>query len=98
MSEVERQVRERAYLLWEQAGQPAGRSEEFWFAALREVAGESAAAAPAGAQDFPAEEPPELAAQHGVPVGLPGERIAEQGVLDDELAALVLPAAPHPVD
>jgi len=31
-------IRERAYLLWEQAGRPHGRSEEFWRAAVAEVA------------------------------------------------------------
>lgn len=30
---LEQVVRERAYLLWEQAGQPEGRSDEFWLEA-----------------------------------------------------------------
>jgi len=37
----------------------------------------------------PIDEPPEVAFQHGVPVGMPGERIAEQGVLDDRLIDLL---------
>jgi hypothetical protein len=28
-------VRETAYFLWEQAGRPAGREQEFWFEALQ---------------------------------------------------------------
>lgn len=30
-------VRERAYLLWEQAGRPYGREFEFWAEAAREI-------------------------------------------------------------
>ena len=37
MSSIEETVRRRAYQLWEQAGQPEGRSEEFWFAARAEL-------------------------------------------------------------
>lgn len=33
-------VRERAYLLWEKAGMPAGREHEFWAQATREIEGE----------------------------------------------------------
>ncbi|HTR11668.1 MAG TPA: DUF2934 domain-containing protein [Roseiarcus sp.] len=29
-------IRERAYELWERAGRPNGRSDEFWFAARAE--------------------------------------------------------------
>jgi hypothetical protein len=31
---LEQAVRERAYLLWEQDGRPAGRAEEYWHRAL----------------------------------------------------------------
>ena len=31
-----REIRVRAYELWEQAGKPAGREEEFWLTAERE--------------------------------------------------------------
>ncbi|NMA97666.1 MAG: DUF2934 domain-containing protein [Phyllobacteriaceae bacterium] len=34
-------VRERAYQLWDQAGQPEGREQEFWFDAERELAEEN---------------------------------------------------------
>ena len=33
MSGIDELVRERAYELWQQAGRPDGRSDEFWFAA-----------------------------------------------------------------
>jgi hypothetical protein len=36
MKDHEELVRERAYLLWEQAGRPEDRTLEFWFAAVRE--------------------------------------------------------------
>lgn len=31
-------IRARAFQLWERAGQPDGRSDEFWFEAEREMA------------------------------------------------------------
>jgi hypothetical protein len=33
-------VRERAYLLWEQAGCPMGREHEFWAQASQEIEGD----------------------------------------------------------
>ena len=36
MSAMEKVIRELAYELWEQAGRPDGRSDEFWFAARAE--------------------------------------------------------------
>jgi len=33
-------IRDRAYALWERAGSPEGRQEEFWHAAERELAEE----------------------------------------------------------
>lgn len=39
MSSIEEDVRRRAYELWENAGQPEGRSHEFWFAAIAELEG-----------------------------------------------------------
>ena len=38
----ERRVRERAYFLWERAGSPEGRAEEFWEQARREEAARAA--------------------------------------------------------
>ena len=51
MSAMEKAVRELAYELWERAGRPDGRSEEFWFAARfelqrREETGEAELVAP----------------------------------------------------
>jgi hypothetical protein len=37
MSGLQERVPARAYELWEQAGSPDGRSEEFWFAAEGEL-------------------------------------------------------------
>ena len=36
MSALEEMIRKRAHELWEKAGMPEGRSEEFWFAARAE--------------------------------------------------------------
>jgi hypothetical protein len=41
MSDIEEMIRIRAYELWEHAGRPHGRSEEFWFAARAEFGGEA---------------------------------------------------------
>ncbi len=37
---IETRVRERAYSLWEQAGRPEGRAEEYWYRARSELAAE----------------------------------------------------------
>ena len=51
MSAMEEVIRKLAYELWEQAGRPDGRSDEFWFAAKfqferREETGETQLGAP----------------------------------------------------
>jgi len=51
MSAMEKVIRELAYELWEQAGRPDGRSDDFWFAARyeferREETGETQLGAP----------------------------------------------------
>jgi hypothetical protein len=89
MSGHEETIRRRAYALWERAGCPEGLSEEFWHAARREMDGDAADRQCVDPFEPPIDEPPELAFQHGVPVGCPGERIAEQGVEDDRLADLM---------
>jgi Protein of unknown function (DUF2934) len=82
-------IRRRAYTLWERAGCPDGRSEEFWYAASSEIEGDVAIdVTPIDPFEPPIDEPPEVAFQHGVPVGMPGERIVEQGV-DDRLGDLL---------
>ncbi|MDA8249828.1 MAG: DUF2934 domain-containing protein [Rhodospirillales bacterium] len=70
MSQAEQRIRERAYQLWQQAGCPAGRSEDFWFAAQREIEGDVPPVGdrPGGAIDYPpesqsVEEPPAIAAR-----------------------------------
>lgn len=37
MTEREQQIRERAHRLWEEAGRPEGRDEEFWERAEQEI-------------------------------------------------------------
>ncbi len=51
MSAMEKVIRELAYELWEHAGRPNGRSDEFWFAGRfeserREETGETRLGAP----------------------------------------------------
>jgi hypothetical protein len=36
MKAIEEMIREQAYELWDSAGRPDGRSDEFWFAASAE--------------------------------------------------------------
>jgi len=66
MSDIERRVRERAYQLWEEAGYPPDRSDEFWYRARQEIESDipPVGDAPGGAVDFPpdemtGEDPPE---------------------------------------
>ena len=40
MSIHEDQIKDRAYQLWDEAGQPEGREQEFWYQAERELAEE----------------------------------------------------------
>jgi DUF2934 family protein len=92
MSDLEHAIRRRAYELWEEAGCPEGRSDEFWHTARAEFKDERAGrAALVDELGPPIEEPPEIAFRHGIPVGLPGERIVEQGVIDDRLEAMLNP-------
>jgi Protein of unknown function (DUF2934) len=96
MSSAEEAVRRRAYELWEQAGHPEGRSEEFWHAAVAELEGKPPTfAEEVAALGPPIVEPPALAARHGVPTGMPGERLVEQGVDDERLENLLMPHSPR---
>lgn len=38
---TEQQIRERAHQLWEAAGSPEGREQEFWYRAERELKGDA---------------------------------------------------------
>jgi len=99
MSSIEETVRRRAYELLEQAGQPEGQSEEFWFAAIAELEGKPPTFEErVEALGPPIVEPPKLAVQHGIPVGMPGERIVEQGVDDEGLENLLMPHSSRKVD
>jgi hypothetical protein len=99
MSSIEEAVRRRAYELWEQAGEPEGRSEEFWFAAIAELEGRLPTLEErVEALGPPFEEPSALAVQHGIPVGMPGERIVEQGVDAEGLENLLMPHSPRKAD
>ncbi len=53
-----RRVRERAYALWQQAGCPAGRDQEFWYdAEAAETEPEVLFYAPAKGAPYPPTEP-----------------------------------------
>jgi hypothetical protein len=62
--DVERRIRERAFALWQEAGCPEGRAEEFWFLA-RDSELQQTEVAPvlnddldlAGKDSFPASDP-----------------------------------------
>ncbi len=91
MSSAEEAVRRRAYELWEQAGQPEGRSEEFWHAAIAELEGKPPTfEEKVEALGPPIAEPPALAVRRGIPIGMPGERLVEQGVDDEGLENLLM--------
>lgn len=57
-------IRARAYQLWEEAGQPQGRDEEFWSRAVQEVGGDKGSdgsGKPAGgASGDPASDPAQV--------------------------------------
>jgi hypothetical protein len=92
MSDIEEAIRRRAYELWEHAGSPEGRSDDFWHMARAELGAEETMEEKIEALGPPIVEPPAIAVQHGAPVGLPGERIVEQGVIDDRIEDLLIPA------
>ncbi len=98
MSDIEEAIRRRAYELWELAGRPEGRSEEFWHAARLELGAEETIEEKIDALGPPIVEPPAIAVQHGAPVGRPGERIVEQGVIDDRIEDLLVPSPPRRAD
>lgn len=91
-------IRRRAFALWQRAGCPNERSEEFWHAARRVMDGDAADRQCVDPFEPPIDEPPELAFQHGVGVGCTGERIAGQGVEGDRLADLLWSPERRPED
>ena len=91
MSGNEEEIRQRAHRLWEEAGMPEGRSDEFWLKAELEILGRIDESIAFDPLEPPIEEPPEVAFQHGVPTGMPGERVVEQGVDDVGIENLLDP-------
>jgi hypothetical protein len=91
MSDIGEAIRRRAYELLEHAGRPEGRSDEFWHAARVDLGAKETMDEKTDQLGPPVVEPPVMAVQHGAPVGRPGERIVEQGVIDDRIEDLVIP-------
>ena len=91
MNSIEEAIRRRAYELWEHAGKPEGRSEEFWHAARAELDVKETIEEKLDSLGPPIVEPPAFAVRHGIPTGMPGERIVEQGVDDEGLENLLAP-------
>jgi hypothetical protein len=86
MSAIEVTIRKRAYELWDHAGRPDDRMDEFWYAARAEFKDEETAdREQAAAVVSPPDEPLVVAVRPGVAVGKPGERLVERGVIDDRL-------------
>jgi hypothetical protein len=52
MDNLAERIRARAYELWEQAGRPQDRSDEFWYKARQELAGDAAAESERPAASF----------------------------------------------
>ena len=70
MSGIQEHVHVRAYELWQRACSPEDRSEEFWFAAERELENSTATAdEEAGILDPSVKEPPVAAFYPGAPAG-----------------------------
>lgn len=55
---MEQRIREAAYRLWEEAGQPEGREEDFWYQAEAEIREVEAKIDKSLADSFPASDPP----------------------------------------
>jgi hypothetical protein len=53
MISFEKLVQEKAYERWERAGRPGGRDDEFWYAAIHELAAEPAEVEEVAAEDAP---------------------------------------------
>ena len=98
MSDIEEAIRRRAYELWEHAGSPESRSDEFWHAARLELGAKETMEEKIDELGPPIVEPPVIAVRHGAPVGRPGERIVEQGVIDDGIEDLLIPSPSRRVD
>ncbi|MHB1303070.1 MAG: DUF2934 domain-containing protein [Acidiphilium sp.] len=69
MQDDEQEVRDLAYRLWEEAGKPEGRHDEFWHKARERLAEQSTA------DSFPASDPP----SHSGITGLRTEKTPDRG-------------------
>jgi hypothetical protein len=63
MTDRERRIRERAYLIWEHEGQPEGQADRHWQEAERELdaleaAADESAGPPTGKESIPADPGP----------------------------------------
>ena len=99
MSSIEEAVRRRAYEAWEQAGEPEGAKRGILVRGDRRIGGTPPTLGERVEASWSADRrAAELAVRHGVPVGMPGERIVEQGVDDEGLENLLLPHSPGKVE
>lgn len=57
---LEERIRQRAYALWQNAGEPHGDSDAHWHQARNEIDAESAALDGELADSFPASDPPSM--------------------------------------
>ncbi len=71
MSDHEQRHRELAYRLWEEAGYPHGRSDEFWYTALEILMAESRPAEPVAAETDAAPPAPAVTAEPELPPAPP---------------------------
>ena len=71
MNSTEQMIREQAYELWDLAGRPDGRSDEFWFAAKAEFEREEGA----GEGNLCAHVPPHVPSRDELGADL-GEEVA----------------------
>lgn len=55
---LEQRIRETAYRLWEEAGSPEGREQDFWFQAEAAIRAQEAKLDEELADSFPASDPP----------------------------------------
>ena len=72
--------------------------DEFWHAARLELGAKETMEEKIDELGPPIVEPPVIAVRHGAPVGRPGERIVEQGVIDDGIEDLLIPSHSRRVD
>lgn len=75
MDDIENLVKLLAYELWETAGRPSGRNDEFWFSAEAQI--KQALAEPPAADGLVAESGPDAPVAQPVAVAAPAGVVAE---------------------